>query len=190
MEVEEAEEVRVWTTHDMAEHFGVPAGTVQKAAQRGSVPGATKSMGRWIFDPKVAVGWRSDSPLARETGKVKKGNLRAVGNRGGRPKREFELKFLRTLVDTVAPEDWSAIILKAVEQAKAGEWRARAWLSNYLIGVPVQRVVAQVDMTAKHEFETGERAAAIMSILNLVREREEANIVDVTPKEVSVDASA
>jgi len=111
-------------------------------------------------------------------GRFQKGNAFGVGTRGGRPKREIELRFLKTLTDTVSPEDWVGIILKAVAQAKTGDWRARQWLSNYLIGTPIQRVQAEVDVTARQEFDMGERAAAVMTLLKMVRVREEARVVD------------
>ena len=180
-DVEEA-----WTSKDLALHFGVPYQTVTKAANRGSIPGCSKVLGRYLFDPKEALKWEpaaltvTPGELARgPQGKFQKGNAFGVGNRGGRPSRAVELQFLSTLVDTVAPEDWVAIIMKAVEQAKAGEWRARAWLSNYLLGTPIRRVQVEADITARQEFSVGEQAAGILAILNNARQRaEEARIVD------------
>ena len=179
-DVEEA-----WTTKDLALHFGVPLQTVTKAANRGSIPGCSKVLGRYLFNPKEALKWEpaattvTSSELARgPQGKFQKGNAFGVGNRGGRPTRVAELKFLSTLVDTVAPEDWVAIIQKAVEQAKTGEWRARQWLSNYLLGTPIRRVQIEADVTARQEFSIGEQAAGILAILNAARQREEAKIVD------------
>jgi len=173
----------VCTTKDLAEHFGVDVQIVRAAARRGSIPGGSKILSQWVFDKKVAIaGW---SPVVREEGTVtgpggafQKGNAFGVGGRGGRPKREFELKFLRTLVDTVSPEDWCAIIQKAVAQAKDGNHRARSWLSNYLIGTPLQRIAASVDVTARRELAVGERAAGVMALLQAVREREEAQVVE------------
>jgi len=175
-----------WTTRQLAEHHGIPLQTVAVAAKRGSIPGAHLVLGRYVFVKEEALKWQpaAKDPLALaevKSGKgsgpgsgkgFKKGNAFGVGTRGGRPKREFELAFLKTLVDTVAPEDWLEIIIQAVEQAKEGDWRARQWLSNYLIGTPVRRVEIDVDESGKHEFEVGERAAAIMALLEQARERE------------------
>ena len=63
------------------------------------------------------------------------------GNPGGpgRPKREREEKYLQKLSSSVSLTDWSQIIDKAVTDAKRGNPVARKWLSDYLIGVPVQR---------------------------------------------------
>jgi hypothetical protein len=57
----------------------------------------------------------------------------------GRPKREVEQEFFDATVAVVSPEDWSAIVKKAVEQAKEGNGYARSWLSDYLMGKPTQR---------------------------------------------------
>ena len=176
-----------WSSRDMAQHFGVPIQTVTRAAMRGSIPGCVKVLGRYVYNKEEALKWNPSAVLEAEGkivrapgGKFQAGNAFGVGNRGGRPKRAVELKFLRTLVDTVSPEDWADIIVKAVEQAKGGEWRARAWLSNYLLGTPIKRVQAEVDIIASTEFGLGERAAAIMALLNSAKEREEEKIVDGT----------
>jgi hypothetical protein len=45
----------------------------------------------------------------------------------------------------VGVEDFLEIVDKAVEQAKGGNWRARAWLSDYMIGRPAQVIDVQSD---------------------------------------------
>jgi hypothetical protein len=57
----------------------------------------------------------------------------------GRPKREVEEYYLAIMLDEITPDDWRAITKKAVEQAKRGDQQARKWLSDYLLGLPVQR---------------------------------------------------
>ena len=57
----------------------------------------------------------------------------------GRPKRKVEEEYLDALRLAVSPDDWNAIIGKAVDQAKRGDSTARKWLADYLIGAPVQR---------------------------------------------------
>lgn len=63
----------------------------------------------------------------------------AVGNPGGpgRPKRQTEKAYLEVMMAECPPDEWRAIVQKAVIQARAGEPRAREWLSNYLMGKPV-----------------------------------------------------
>ena len=58
---------------------------------------------------------------------------------GGRPKREREVEYYRVLQTRCTPEDWNAIIDKAIADAKRGDAVARKWLADYLIGAPVQR---------------------------------------------------
>jgi len=48
------------------------------------------------------------------------------------------------LTEVVTPEVWVAIVKRAVEDAKQGDARARAWLADYLIGRPVERQVIAV----------------------------------------------
>ncbi len=52
----------------------------------------------------------------------------------GRPPRKVESEYLRTLAEVCPPEVWKQICQKAVQNALAGEARARDWLSRYLLG--------------------------------------------------------
>ena len=61
------------------------------------------------------------------------------GNPQGRPKRSTEERYLRALSTFVTMEDWEKIVRSAVSRAKCGDSTARQWLSDYLIGKPVQR---------------------------------------------------
>lgn len=69
------------------------------------------------------------------------GNGAAKGNRGGpgRPKRSTEERYLSALSRRVTMKDWRVIVDTAVARAKAGDTKARQWLSDYLLGKPVQR---------------------------------------------------
>ncbi len=60
----------------------------------------------------------------------------APGNPGGpgRPPRPVERCYLAALADSVTLDDWRAICLRAVVDAKAGDATARAWLARYLLG--------------------------------------------------------
>ena len=73
----------------------------------------------------------------------------ASGNKGGpgRPPKSKEEKFLKVTLSAVSLSDWREIVKKAVEQAKRGNPSARKWLSDYLLGLPQQKV----DLTSKGE---------------------------------------
>lgn len=64
------------------------------------------------------------------------------GNPTGRPKRKIEETYYATMQANVSQEDWAAIVAKAVTQAKEGSNWARQWLSDNLMGKPVQRIEA------------------------------------------------
>lgn len=61
----------------------------------------------------------------------------ATGNAGGpgRPKRATEAAYFRALADTVTLDDWREIARRAVDDAKAGDGKAREWLSRYTLGL-------------------------------------------------------
>ena len=75
----------------------------------------------------------------------------AKGNKGGpgRQSRKTEEKYLRALQKCVKAKDWKAICERAVTQAKGGDYRARQWLSDYLLGKPIQelKVDARTDLS-------------------------------------------
>lgn len=57
----------------------------------------------------------------------------------GRPKKSREERYLEILISTVTEQDWQAIIMRAVADAKRGDATARKWLADYIIGPPVER---------------------------------------------------
>lgn len=61
------------------------------------------------------------------------------GNPKGRPKREKEVKFLDLLRSEVTEHDWQIIIRTAISFAQSGDTNARRWLSDYIMGPPVQK---------------------------------------------------
>ena len=69
----------------------------------------------------------------------------------GRPKRKTEDKYLLALQKCVKLGDWKAIGKRAVAQAKTGDYRARQWLSDYLLGKPIQelKIETRADTTIK-----------------------------------------
>ena len=58
---------------------------------------------------------------------------------GGRAKRSTEEKYLRAIADGVPVDRWNKIVTKALEQSESGDYQARKWLTDYLIGQPVVR---------------------------------------------------
>jgi hypothetical protein len=52
----------------------------------------------------------------------------------GRPRRNTEVDYLLALTDALPLDRWREICAVAIEQALAGDAKARAWLSDYLIG--------------------------------------------------------
>lgn len=74
-------------------------------------------------------------------GRFGKGNGVAKGHKGagGRPARPKEEQYLTLMLKGCPPEDWEKIVSSAVTFAKAGDSQARQWLSNYILGKPVER---------------------------------------------------
>ena len=66
----------------------------------------------------------------------------ASGNGGGpgRPKRVTETEYLDATIETVSLADWKKIARKAKDDAVNGDATARKWLSDYLLGKPVDKV--------------------------------------------------
>lgn len=58
----------------------------------------------------------------------------------GRPRKPVEEKYLQRLSSRVTVKDWSEIIERAILDAKRGDTAARKWLSDYLMGTPIQRL--------------------------------------------------
>jgi hypothetical protein len=74
-------------------------------------------------------------------GRDEKGRfVKGYGGGPGRPKKERELKYYQIMETSVSTKDWTEICQRAVMDAKRGDAAARKWLSDYLIGVPVQRM--------------------------------------------------
>lgn len=68
-----------------------------------------------------------------------------TGNPGGpgRKPRDVEIEYLTAMEQVVSGEAWQAIVEKATADAIAGDAKARQWLSGYLLGMPVSRIVAE-----------------------------------------------
>ena len=50
--------------------------------------------------------------------------------------RRIEADYLRTLLDTVTPDDWREVVAATLAAAKQGDAQARTWRAHYLIGRP------------------------------------------------------
>ena len=64
------------------------------------------------------------------------------GNPQGRLPKERETSYLQVTESVCTFDVWHEIVMKAIEQAKRGDARARQWLSDYLIGKPISMVMA------------------------------------------------
>lgn len=78
-----------------------------------------------------------------EHGRFVKGNKASPG----RPTKEREVKYYELTVSAVSEEDWIGIVKTAVRLATKGDSQARKWLSDFLIGLPQQKV----DLTTNGE---------------------------------------
>lgn len=56
------------------------------------------------------------------------------GNPRGRAPRAVERKYLEILKSICTPDEWRAVCMAALVDAKAGDAVARKWISDYLIG--------------------------------------------------------
>ena len=70
------------------------------------------------------------------TGNGRNNGRFAKGNSGGpgRPKLERERKYMETMTSVCTEDDWRKIVERAVKDAIKGDYRARDWLSKYLLG--------------------------------------------------------
>jgi len=78
-----------------------------------------------------------------ESGRFVKGS---TGNPTGRASKEREVRYYEITMSACTYEDWKAIVQRATKQAKAGDGVARKWLSDFLVGVPVQPVDHTVEI--------------------------------------------
>lgn len=67
----------------------------------------------------------------RANGSIQKGS-RPKG--GGRPPMHVEKEYLKATIQTVSLEDWKRIADIALRDALNGDWRARDWLTKYILG--------------------------------------------------------
>lgn len=176
----------VMTIEELADYWGVTKNSVRQANFQGNIPGShVGPNGRPLFDAEVAIaGWKPQSVKRWER---QNKNPSLTGLRLAKDEAE---RRLATIGEVVTPEKWVLVIEKALVQAISGDWRARQWLSNYLMGKPLQRVAAELEVTTRRDFSPEERAATIEALLDTVRERVEGEIVDVIPRRASGTSDA
>ena len=75
----------------------------------------------------------------------------ARGNPGGpgRPRRETERQYLAALRDGVPLDEWRRVVARALRDAKAGDAKAREWLSKYLIGENTDAMLEALELIAE-----------------------------------------
>src|SRR5215468_771491 len=91
------------------------------------------------------------------------------GNPGGpgRPRRAAEQSYLDATIASVPVEDWKKVVAKALTQAKAGDAKAREWLSKMLVGsdpIPLAKLVEELQTElerVKHVQLNGNGKAAL-----------------------------
>jgi hypothetical protein len=173
----------VLTVDELAAYWGVTPQSVQKAAWEGTIPGCAKVLGSFVFDKEVVLdnwvpssvqSWASDlNAITKSSGLTIEGGRKAI--------RDAALARLHDLHVLVSPARWAKIILAAVDQAALGDWRARKWLGDYLMGPPVKRVEAEIDVKTSHSYTDEMRAQAIEALLGQAGGR---TIVDVSSRQV------
>jgi len=86
-------------------------------------------------------------------------------NPTGRLPRATEDRYMAAMIGRVSLDDWIAIVAKAIDDAIAGKPSARKWLSDYLLGQPVQRSVSasvRVDLAGMPDKRRLDRLRAIL----------------------------
>lgn len=189
----EVETPETLTVDELAAYWGVTPASVQRAAWKGTIPGCARVLGSYIFDKEVVLDqwvppqiqtWAADLnslavPIAGGSGLTIEGGRKAL--------RDAAIARLRDLHVLVSPARWAKIVITAVDQATNGDWRARKWLGDYLMGPPVRRVEAEVEVKTSVSYNDEMRARAIEALLGQAGGR---TIVDVPSKQVEdTDAS-
>ena len=78
--------------------------------------------------------------MARE---LRDGNgqfLPGNASKGGRAPKDREEDYQKAFTEACSKNDWKRIIKRAVSQALDGDKDARKWLSDNILGLPIQRV--------------------------------------------------
>lgn len=102
---------------------------------------------------------------------------RRPGRQGRKPHRLKHAAYLKTMRDVATLDEWQAIVKRAVTQAKQGNHQARKWLSDYLLGPPVQRI-APTTPDGKESYTPHEIGSARHRLLGII-----TRIIDSTTTE-------
>jgi len=62
-----------------------------------------------------------------------------VANPHGRPKKTVEVEYANAIQSACTVKEWLEICKVAKQQALRGDEKARKWLSDNLVGLPVQK---------------------------------------------------
>lgn len=97
-----------------------------------------------------------------------------LGRRPAAWQRELQQAYLKVTVDAISPEDWEAIIKRAIEDAKTGSHPnlARAFLARYILPSPE----ALVAVLQRQEEE--------IKIIVVFGDQDRQNVIDQTSYEV------
>ena len=200
------------TVNHLAAHWKVDTKTVEDAARRGDIAGAHKALGRFVFDLEKALAsytppitrLRSD-PLAlqkitryvegepgepeeaRDAAKSPHAKPKAIAI-AHRPHKRVKAQYLRQLTTLVSPEEWESICIKAISDAKDGDRYARQWLSNYLVGKPVERIISKVSIETD-ALGVDERASRVAALLDVVKSRVEDQSQKIRDDAIDIESS-
>jgi len=78
-------------------------------------------------------------------GRFAKGNKIGIG----RPRRSVEEKYLKCLRDNVSLEDFKIMVQQALKKAKGGDVALFKLLLNYLVGLPTQYTVTDIETSGE-----------------------------------------
>lgn len=186
------------TTKELAEELGISRHLISEAAKAGEIPGTHQILGRYYFElekaraewnPSILVLAEGGSPPSHDpkgtpgyTGRGRpfaKGNVLGAGSStSGRKSRAKEAAYLIRLHECVSIEDWEAVCIRALEDAKEGDRHARRWLSEYLLGKPAQRIIADIDIEHSQKLTTAERLIILKELLGLEQALTKEHIID------------
>jgi len=125
-------------------------------AKRGKSSKAAGRVGKGVANGSGAnggAGNASSSGAGTSSGRSAGGQFTAGNSFGrGRPPRATEAQYLVAMHETVLLSDWMEIVERAMIDAKDGDDKARAWLSNYLIGRPIDQPARTREEDERKEF--------------------------------------
>lgn len=93
----------------------------------------------------------------------------APGNPGGpgRPRRAVEADYLAALSEAVPMERWREIVETAIDQAVAGDAKAREWIGSYLVGRPTGNALRRLATAEVEAAAPVEEAPAVCDVVDM-----------------------